>query len=943
MKKASIMCSLLMMSLFLTSCDGGSSNVTSQQPDVASVQWVTEDTLLAPGNYELEAVTLPATADQEVRFAILGNPVDGVGLSGTTLSVSVNALDGATFTVVATSVYDPTKKANKQFEIDNEVSNVIEISTAAELIALSNDSEGWDQAYALTNDIVLTEPFTPISEPDYENDLGETIKGNPFNGHFDGRGFKISGIDINNNAGALFNAGFFAQVGPQGIVENLELEGTVLANGWSGGVAGINEGTIRNVISNVNVTVSGTSAGGLVSVNRGILEYSYAIGHVVSQTNANNVGRSAGLVAANEATLTEIYGDTTTMGTPNYIAFMPTVNPSYMLPTAEMKLAATWEAFDEEVWYVADGTYPLLKHEGFVPPVITPDPVILITNTVLELDLTVIDTLEITTEVYHYEGSDFVFSLVEPVIGVSLDGRIVSFDREIIAHDFSFTVEARIGTSEVYATKTFHAVYQPVIVDTTVHISTASELVNALSGQIVPENLSKTFVLDADITLEGEWSPIGVAANPDEGITAIPFTGTFDGQGHTISGISITSGWHKGFFAQIGATGIVKNTHFVGTIAGSGWLGGVAVINEGTIQDCLIELNIYAGSAVGAIVRENLGLIRNVVQHAWARTDLTPGAARSGALFVFQNGTLENVFASQTALESTLVSSWGDTTSDPTIILSDELFNSPATYSAFDTAIWDIPASGYPTLKASDGVVDTAIHISTATELVNALSGQTNPENLSKTFVLDANITLEGEWSPIGVAANPDEGIVAIPFTGTFDGRGHTITGISITSGWHKGFFAQIGATGIVKNTHFVGTIAGSGWLGGVAVINEGTIQDCLIELNIYAGSAVGAIVRENLGLIRNVVQHAWARTDLDPGTARSGALFVFQNGTLENVFSSQTALESTLVSSWGDTTSNPSIILSDELFNSAATYSAFDTAIWNIPASGYPTLIPQN
>lgn len=72
----------------------------------------------------------------------------------------------------------------------------------------------------------------------------------------------------------------------------------------------------------------------------------------------------------------------------------------------------------------------------------------------------------------------------------------------------------------------------------------------------IANDLSGKYVLANDISLSGEWTPLGTE---DE-----PFTGTLDGAGHTIKGLSITSGADNvGFFGFTeGAT--VKNVRFTG-------------------------------------------------------------------------------------------------------------------------------------------------------------------------------------------------------------------------------------------------------------------------------------------------------------------------------------------------------------------------------------------
>ena len=100
------------------------------------------------------------------------------------------------------------------------------------------------------------------------------------------------------------------------------------------------------------------------------------------------------------------------------------------------------------------------------------------------------------------------------------------------------------------------------------------------------------YVLENDITVTGDWTPI------------TSFTGTLDGAGHTISGLTNTYGLIKA------NSGTVKNLTVSGTIdsINADNIGGVAAENGGTVENC-----IFAGS----IVIENFD--NNTVQGTLAR------------------------------------------------------------------------------------------------------------------------------------------------------------------------------------------------------------------------------------------------------------------------------------------------------------------------------------
>ena len=119
--------------------------------------------------------------------------------------------------------------------------------------------------------------------------------------------------------------------------------------------------------------------------------------------------------------------------------------------------------------------------------------------------------------------------------------------------------------------------------------------------------------LTADINMTGkEWTPIG-----DGSTSANSYQGTFDGQGHRITGLAITtdnqSGENATLFNGIGGNGEVKNLQLVDVdydVKQGGASGGIAWDNFGTITACSVTGTIAAASgSVGGIAAVNYGTI----------------------------------------------------------------------------------------------------------------------------------------------------------------------------------------------------------------------------------------------------------------------------------------------------------------------------------------------
>lgn len=128
-------------------------------------------------------------------------------------------------------------------------------------------------------------------------------------------------------------------------------------------------------------------------------------------------------------------------------------------------------------------------------------------------------------------------------------------------------------------------------------------------NEAAQSDLSINCTLTADIDLTDEtWTPIGSGFGPDNG-----YQGTFDGQGHSITGLTITTnttdGEHAALFDGIGSDGTVKNLQVEVnyTVQQNGAAGGIAYANYGTITACSVKGDITANSgAVGGIAVSNL-------------------------------------------------------------------------------------------------------------------------------------------------------------------------------------------------------------------------------------------------------------------------------------------------------------------------------------------------
>lgn len=143
---------------------------------------------------------------------------------------------------------------------------------------------------------------------------------------------------------------------------------------------------------------------------------------------------------------------------------------------------------------------------------------------------------------------------------------------------------------------------------------------------------------------------------------------------------------------------------------------------------------------------------------------------------------------------------------------------------------YTIESDGSYTVTSADGLMNIA-------ELVNGGKSDIN-------ITLTADIDLTGKnWTPIGTSFSNK-------YTGTFDGGGHTIKGLTVTTNdQFVGLFGSIGYAGTVKNVMMedvqITSNHGSGFAGGVAGFSDGTIENCSVSGSVsgtvYVGGVVGA------------------------------------------------------------------------------------------------------
>ena len=147
---------------------------------------------------------------------------------------------------------------------------------------------------------------------------------------------------------------------------------------------------------------------------------------------------------------------------------------------------------------------------------------------------------------------------------------------------------------------------------------------------------------------------------------------------------------------------------------------------------------------------------------------------------------------------------------------------------------YTIESNGSYTVTSADGLMNVA-------ELVNGGKSDIN-------ITLDTDIDLTGkDWTPIGTDYDNS-------YKGTFDGGGHTITGLTFTTNdEYAGLFGWLNRAGTVKNVVMEGVQITShqiygGSIGGVVGSGWGTIENCSVSGSVSGTVYVGGVVGVQIG-----------------------------------------------------------------------------------------------
>ena len=336
-----------------------------------------------------------------------------------------------------------------------------------------------------------------------------------------------------------------------------------------------------------------------------------------------------------------------------------------------------------------------------------------------------------------------------------------------------------------------------------------------------------------------------------------------------------------------------------------------AMSNEAKIEDCKAISNSFKSSNGGGVFLANgtsLTLSGNaVIQNCTATNSVNSGEAYGGGVraFYVREITLEGsasiagcaaangsglyitgsttpgygiLYANGGSVDGDVV--LGDTTEGPCTITGSgrTLFNGKVTVtpgSTIESGIFNGEVinngtitggvftgtvsnngtiTGNPALITGSGTVTDPYQINTAAGLKwfrDKVNDAKTKEETKICAVLTADIDLKNEeWTPIGIGNGTRNGVpIDFPYSGTFDGNGHTISGLNVNYGDKNGGLFCYVKSATIKNLTVAGSVTyssgdGIAYGGIVGYADSSTIENCTnrctVTGNWYAGGIVG-------------------------------------------------------------------------------------------------------
>ena len=721
------------------------------------------------------------------------------------------------------------------------------ITNASELQAMEGNLSAH---YRLGNDINASETeewnggkgFDPIGD-----------SGAKFTGTFNGSEHTISELSINRSGDSTI--GLFGYTENGVLIERVGLEAvTIHGNRDVGGLVANNFGEVSE--SYVTGTVDGGDyVGGLVANNIGEVSESYATGTV------DGDDRVGGLVGYNYdgANVSASYATGSVNGT-NYVGGLVAnnigeVNESYATGSVD-GASDVGGLVGEHDGDVTDSYWDIEstgQSSAFGTNVGTGDPTGLTTDEMTGINATVrMSTFDFASTWRPGDGDEQYPDL---------------------ARDSEFSDTADAYDSLVAGDGSSGDPY---------NVTTVYEL------QRMDTHLDDDFQLQNDIDASGTDTWNGGKGFDPIGDSGAKFTGTFDGDGHTISDLIITreSEANVGLFGAVGSAGTITTLSVTNAdVTGDVVVGGVVAANDGEVRRSSVSGSVVGTGSktnVGGLVGSNNGVVNDSYATSTVDGGTTTGA--TGGLVGLNDKTITGSYAIGLVNDGNSGGAIGGLVGDNNDKVERSYWDSETTGQGssaggvglntsemeglnatvemhrldFDS-VWRPGDGDYPDLARDSEFSDTADAFDslvagdgggTPYQITTVYELQRVDTHLNDEFELQNDINASGtsNWDD-GNGFDP-LGDSVTKFTGTFDGAGHTISNLTIARG-STDYVGLFGYTdnGVVATVGLPdASVTGQNSVGGVVghARNDAVVRESFVSGTVSGGDYVGGLVGEN-------------------------------------------------------------------------------------------------
>jgi len=418
----------------------------------------------------------------------------------------------------------------------------------------------------------------------------------------------------------------------EGVMVRCAGRGNVTGDVSVGGLIGDNRGVVLDCYHDGSVA-GVDKVGGLLGSNAGLVQATYASGAVRGDPDSNDVGA---LVGSNTGTIAGSYfGSAGDLPNPDNDLGIP-------LTEAQMKRASSYAAWDffgtaedgsREVWFLPDQGLPVLAWQRELSGLVWLTDV---QGATLELARARLESAGLVLGAVQYDYDAAIPA--ERVIGLA--------PAHPVAPGTTVDIVVSLGAYDWQADPGDGTRTSPYEIRTVGQLDSLAQC---------PELWDKCFVLSSDIDLSGRvYTNALLGPETDRaksGFQGTPFTGSFDGRGFAVAGLTVASVYeYVGLFGKIDPAGqvenlVVRDAVVVGRIGHSSGrrrcgTGALAGESWGAVRYCGSTGVVVGSGDVGGLVGKSGGSVADSYHHG-----LVAGTARVGGLVGTNVGSVTDSYS----------------------------------------------------------------------------------------------------------------------------------------------------------------------------------------------------------------------------------------------------------------------------------------------------------